>query len=79
MSDEAAMADYKNRTYHVEGMTCQGCVNSVTRAIQRLVPTAEVSVELNGGRVKVSRTAPEATVRQAVEGAGFTYAGPLPG
>jgi copper chaperone len=71
------MNDSRTRTYKVDGMTCQGCVNSVTRAIQRLAPSAQVAVELTGGRVSVSRDTSEAVIREAVEGAGFDFRGPL--
>jgi len=61
-------------TYIVEGMTCQGCVKGITAAILNRVADADVSVELEGGKVTVS-TGDEATVIEAIEDAGFDYKG----
>ena len=38
-------------TDDVGGMTCQGCVNAVTRALTRAVPGAKVAVDLAQGKV----------------------------
>lgn len=62
-------------TYLVEGMSCGGCVRSVTNAILKAAPGATVSVELESGRVTVDAAADEATVKDAVEKAGFDYKG----
>ncbi len=40
-------------TMKVEGMTCGGCAAAVTKAIRRLDPEAEVSVDLERGQVAV--------------------------
>ena len=42
------------RTYRVGGMTCEGCVRAVTRAIKREAPGAEVAIDLGGGLLKVT-------------------------
>jgi copper chaperone len=60
------------QTYRVGGMTCDGCVKAVTRAIQRLDPDAAVSVDLANGKVDVDGTLAKDAVRRAVEGAGFS-------
>lgn len=61
-------------TLHIGGMTCQGCVGSVTRVLQALpgVEQVEVSLAQNEAQVRYdpARVQPEA-FRQAVEGAGF--------
>lgn len=62
----------------VHGMTCQGCVRSVTAALQQAVPGLAVDVELASGTVLLDRPVPAATLRDAVENAGFDYAGPAP-
>lgn len=59
----------------VQGMTCQGCVKSVTRALEAALPDARIKVELEGGKVDIDPAPDEALVRQAVEDAGFDYAG----
>ncbi|MGC4065747.1 MAG: heavy-metal-associated domain-containing protein [Polyangiaceae bacterium] len=38
---------------NVSGMSCGGCVASVTKAVQRLYPNAAVEVDLATGRVSV--------------------------
>ena len=63
-----------SETYKVEGMTCGGCVRSVTNAITRLAPNATVAVDLPTGLVTVDGADAE-TVRNAVEGAGFDFGG----
>ncbi|MGY2050027.1 heavy-metal-associated domain-containing protein [Methylobacterium sp. JK268] len=55
----------------VEGMTCQGCVAAVTRAIQRLDPQAAVAVDLDQGRVSVVTDAQALDVAQALGRAGY--------
>jgi copper chaperone len=66
-------------TYHVEGMTCEGCARAVTAAVRKLTPDAFVEVDLLAGCVRVGGGADEATVRRAVERAGFTWRGAAAG
>ena len=63
------------KTYIVEGMTCSGCVNAVTNAIKAKDSSAEVSVDLESGKVNVEGILDEASVIEAVEDAGFDYKG----
>lgn len=60
--------------YAVTGMTCQGCVAAVRRAIERAVPGAKVTVDLAAGQVTVEHTASAAAVRQAILAAGYGVA-----
>jgi copper chaperone len=55
----------------VKGMSCGGCVRSVTRAVQRLDQTAQVDVELETGRVHVEGALSPDQARQAIETAGY--------
>ncbi|MDR2711350.1 MAG: heavy-metal-associated domain-containing protein [Burkholderiales bacterium] len=61
-------------TFHIDGMTCQGCVASVTRALKVAPGVIEVTVSLDDKRATVrydaAQTAPAALVA-AVEDAGF--------
>lgn len=59
----------------VGGMTCQHCVNAVTRAIKRLDPAASVDVDLKSGQVSVDGALARDAVQRAVEGAGYSVAG----
>lgn len=67
------------KVYKVLGMTCDGCASSVTKAIQAAAPEAAVDVDLDAQEVNVEGPGgiiDDATIKQAVEGAGFEYAGP---
>jgi copper chaperone len=64
-----------NQTYMVKGMTCGGCVQSVTNALQHADPTAQVSVELESGKVSLESTLSEDAIKTAVEDAGFDFEG----
>ena len=44
--------------FHIENMTCGGCVRSVTKAIQSVDPAAEVSADPGSRMVEVTSTAP---------------------
>jgi copper chaperone len=65
----------KDLLMQVEGMTCQGCVASVTKAIQRLDAGAKVDVDLEHGRVHVVTTAQALEVAQALDAAGYEATG----
>ena len=63
--------------YEVKGMTCGHCVGSVTQEITALPGVQNVAVVLETGKVTVtSETAlPEASVREAVDEAGYELVG----
>ena len=58
-------------------MTCDGCVRTVTKVLAQLLPEAEIEVTLAQGVVRIRGDHTEPTVRQAVEDAGFDFAGRL--
>jgi copper chaperone len=58
--------------FHIENMTCGGCVKGVTRAIQSQDPAAEVSADLESHRVEVTSSAPRERLVSALAEAGFT-------
>jgi len=62
-------------TYKVGGMTCQGCANSVSRALEALDPVERALVDFKAGTVVVQGPVAEAAVKDAVEAAGFDYHG----
>lgn len=62
------------KTYKVEGMTCGGCTGSVTKALERALPGAAVTVSLEEGTAKVTGEHDEAAAREAIEDAGFDVA-----
>lgn len=61
--------------FSVHGMTCQGCVRSVTRAIERLAPGAKVEVALETGDVRVESDRPAAEIARAIIAAGYEVRG----
>ncbi|OUJ16126.1 heavy-metal-associated domain-containing protein [Acetobacter sp. DsW_063] len=64
----------KTDTLLVQGMTCDGCVSSVKRALSAIEGVTEAAPSLEQGQVTVvydpSLTSPDA-FRAAIEGAGF--------
>ena len=64
-------------TLNVKGMTCQGCVASVTRVLKALPGVRDVEVTLDPGRATVSYDASRASVpalKAAIEDAGYDVA-----
>ena len=61
----------KELLMQVDGMSCEGCVNAVTRTIQGLDPGAAVEVDLDHGRVRVMTIAQTLDVAQAITKAGY--------
>ena len=63
-----------NVTLNVQGMTCGGCVASVTRVLKAVPGVTEAAVTLQPGVANVTydpaRTQP-AALRAAIEDAGF--------
>lgn len=55
----------------VAGMTCQGCVNSVSRALGRVPGVTGVQVDLAAGRAEVSGSASPDSLLAAVQKAGY--------
>lgn len=62
----------------VAGMTCGGCVGSVTRVLKAVPGVTEVVVQLTPGHAEVTfdpaRTAP-AALKSAIEDAGYEVIG----
>ncbi|WEG07761.1 heavy-metal-associated domain-containing protein [Microbacterium horticulturae] len=61
-------------TYRVEGMTCNHCVQAVTREVSALPGVDEAVVDLQARTLAVSGDAAEAAVAAAVEEAGYALA-----
>lgn len=66
MADEAARQDLK-----ITGMTCGGCVQSVSRLLSRVEGVDGVEVDLASGEAHVRGTASFEQLAQAVRGAGY--------
>ena len=59
-------------TLRVDGMTCGGCVRSLTHAVTTLDQTAKVEVDLASKRVQIESSAPLAALTAAIDEAGYT-------
>ena len=55
----------------VKGMTCQGCVNAVTKIVKRKDPAADVRVDLASGRVEASTQIAADQLAAAVSAGGY--------
>lgn len=60
--------------FHIETMTCGGCVRGVTRAIQSVDPAATVQADPATHVVEVTTDAPRAALVAALAEAGFAPA-----
>jgi len=62
-------------SFHVQDMSCNHCVATITRALKEIDGTAGIDIDLPGKRVNVdSKLAPQ-VLTEAILQAGFT---PLP-
>jgi len=62
-------------TYRIHGMTCDGCVRSLTKALETALPGRGVEVRLKEGLARIEGAPDDAAVEDAIEDAGFDYAG----
>ncbi|HEX5373181.1 MAG TPA: cation transporter [Aquabacterium sp.] len=66
------MSDAITYRMNVQGMSCQHCVKAVTQAVQAQDPSAQVSVDLPQGRVEVTTSLPEESVKAIITDEGYT-------
>ncbi len=57
--------------FHIENMTCGGCVRGVTQAIQSVDPSARVEADPAARRLTVQSGTPGAEFLPALAAAGF--------
>ena len=65
------MSEPKHIILAVQGMTCEGCVRAVERVVKRVDPSADVRIDLAGGRVELTTTSPAAQIGAAIDAAGY--------
>jgi len=58
--------------YAVAGMTCNGCVNKVTGAVEAVKGVQDVDVDVATGMLEVVGSARPADIRAAVEDVGYS-------
>lgn len=59
----------------VEGMSCQHCVKTVTRAVQEQDANASVEVDLDSGTVRIASSLAPRQLADAIRAAGYPVAG----
>jgi copper chaperone len=57
--------------FTVSGMTCGGCINAVTRAIQSYDSQAEVKVDLAKQHIELKTCLSKEQAQELIEDAGF--------
>jgi len=67
------MSDTVTTRFAVDGMTCGGCVRSVTRVVSELpgVKAVDVSLPEKAAKVEHEAAVTPAAIVAAIEGAGF--------
>lgn len=60
--------------FHIQDMTCGGCVRGVQAAIRSVDPAAEVTSDLDTRQVRVASQVPRETIVAALTEAGFAPA-----
>jgi copper chaperone len=56
----------------ISGMTCGGCVKSVSNALKSLDSGAEVNVDLSSQTVRIKSNKTKEEINSAIEDAGFS-------
>ena len=59
------------QTFHIQNMTCGGCVRGVTRAIQSVDPAARVHADVPARRVQVVSDQPRENVEATLPKSGY--------
>jgi copper chaperone len=57
--------------FEVQGMTCGHCARAVTEAVKRVDASAQVEVDLSGGRVDVRSEAGREPIAAAIREEGY--------
>ena len=58
--------------FHIENMTCGGCVRGVTKAIQAVDPQAQINADPPTRKLEVNTSASREQIEAALNDAGFT-------
>jgi len=59
------------KTFTIQGMSCGGCVNSLTRVLKSVPGIEPIKIEVGKARLRLDERATSQTVKVAVERAGF--------
>jgi copper chaperone len=58
--------------FTIPDMDCDGCIASITRAVQKLDAGASVRADLATHVVEIASSAPQAELKAAIDAAGYT-------
>jgi len=59
------------KTFTIQGMSCGGCVNSLTRVLKSVPGIEPIKVEVGSAHLRLDERVTSQTVKDAVERAGF--------
>lgn len=76
-SKNAVKSSNMSKIYSVKGMNCNHCKSCVENSLSKLPGVTSVSADLGKACAVIEGEVSDEAVREAVEAAGFTYAGPL--
>ena len=60
-----------DKTFTIAGMSCGGCVNSLTRVLKSVPGIEPIKIEVGQAHLRLDERATSQTVRDAVARAGF--------
>ena len=59
------------KTFSISGMSCGGCVNSLTRVLKSVPGIEPIKIEVGKARLRLDERVTSQTVKDAVARAGF--------
>jgi len=63
------------KTFSISGMSCGGCVNSLTRVLKSVPGIEPIKIEVGKAHLRLDDRASSQTVKDAVARAGFEVTG----
>ena len=63
------------KTFTISGMSCGGCVNSLTRVLKAVPGIEPIKIEVGKAQLRLNDPATSQTVMEAVNRAGFAVTG----
>ena len=65
------MMNSTEKTFTIQGMSCGGCVNSLTRVLKSVPGIEPIKIEVGTARLRLDDRVTSQTVKDAVVRAGF--------
>ena len=63
------------KTFNISGMSCGGCVNSLTRVLKSVPGITPIKIEVGKAQLRLDERITSQTVKDAVARAGFQVTG----